>query len=387
MKTDNKTLFAIQDDTERSIFVLWSLTVFLASLAGDSIILIATIRYKAIKLHKVIIAVMQHMAICDLMLAVFKVFPGFVALIIDRWVLGEMLCHVQYNISWICGPMTVFLTSAMAILKLIMVQYPLKTGAWSTRLGHRICSVVWLLMLGWYTPVLVVNVFYIRDTLRFSYIDYGCNYILYSVSKDTQYSPTVPKWYTLYFPISIAVLSIVPCMILIICSILLLIVASRAGSRHGQSLRLEGVITVLLTVVVFLLSYLPITVVAVAAVAGVQPSSTTQNVLFHVSNINTMANFFIYSLSVRSFRHFLREKISELFPSKRSSNQRRLRPHQRPKPLQRILPRQGSSEMQIDGITSVIKLPRLQLEEDKQNSHQNIHVKSVERYNSRFPFL
>ena len=369
MKTDNKTLFAIQDDTERSIFVLWSLTVFLASLAGDSIILIATIRYKAIKLHKVIIAVMQHMAICDLMLAVFKVFPGFLALIIDRWVLGEMLCHVQYNISWMCGPMTVFLTSAMAILKLIMVQYPLKTGAWSTRLGHRICSVVWLLMLGWYTPVLVVSVFYIRDTLRFSYIDYGCNYDLYS--------PTVPIWYTLYFPISVAVLSIVPCMILIISSILLLIVASRAGSRHGQSLRLEGVITVLLTVVVFLLSYLPITVVAVAAVAGVQPSSTTRNVLFHVSNINTMANFFIYSLSVRSFRHFLREKISELLPSKRSSNQRRLRPIQRPKPLQRIPPRQGSSEMQIDGITSVIKLPILQLEEDKRNSHRNIQDESV----------
>ena len=374
MKTDNKTLFAIQDDTERSIFVLWSLTVFLASLAGDSIILIATIRYKAIKLHKVIIAVMQHMAICDLMLAVFKVFPGFLALIIDCWVLGEMLCHVQYNISWMCGPMTVFLTSAMAILKLIMVQYPLKTGAWSTRLGHRICSVVWLLMLGWYTPVLVVNVFYIRDTLRFSYMDYGCSYNLTS--------PTVPIWYTLYFPINVAVLSIVLCMILIISSFLLLIVASRAVSRHGESLRWEGVITVLLTVVVFLLSYLPITVVTVAPAAGVHPSNTTRNIVFHFSNINTTANFLVYSLSVRSFRHFLREKISELLPSKKSSNQRRLRPHQRQQP-----PRQGTSEMQIDGTTSVVKLPRLQLEEDKQNSHQNIHVKSVERYNSRFPFL
>ena len=116
MATDNNTLYIIKDDAERSILVLWNLTVLLASLIGDSIILIATIKYKAIKLHKVILTVMQHMAVCDLIQTVFRVFPEHVALITDVWRMGELLCHVSYNISWVCAPFAVFMTSALTTL-------------------------------------------------------------------------------------------------------------------------------------------------------------------------------------------------------------------------------------------------------------------------------
>ena len=57
----------IQDEAERWTLILWGISVILVSAIGDSIILEATIKYKAIKLHKVMVAVIQHMAVCDLL--------------------------------------------------------------------------------------------------------------------------------------------------------------------------------------------------------------------------------------------------------------------------------------------------------------------------------
>ena len=74
---------------ENVLYIIWNLIILLTSLLGDSIILIATIKYKAIKRNKMIIVVMQHLAVCDLLQTVFKVLPITTALIADEWVMGE----------------------------------------------------------------------------------------------------------------------------------------------------------------------------------------------------------------------------------------------------------------------------------------------------------
>jgi hypothetical protein len=68
MQSDNKTLYGIKDDAERFILVLWNVTVLVASLSGDSIILIGTIKYNAIKHYKMVVAIIQHLAVSDIML-------------------------------------------------------------------------------------------------------------------------------------------------------------------------------------------------------------------------------------------------------------------------------------------------------------------------------
>ena len=313
MQTDNKTLYAIRDDEERLLLILWNLIVVLSSLIGDSIILIATIKYKAIKLHKLVVTVMQHMAVCDLIQTVFRVFPSSLAIIADHWVFGELLCHVQENVSLACVPVTMLLTCALTTLKLVTVKYPLRARAWPTRLGHKICSSVWLLVLGCYTPLLVVRLIYIRETIYFSYRDYSCSYDLRSPSVPT------PTWLTWYFVISFAMFSIFSYPTLIATSVLLLIVASKAASRHGETLRWEGVTTVLLTVGVFFISYVPFSLWFVTDPWGVKYSSTSFRVIYQLTYLNIISNFFVYALTVRSFRHFLKVKISELLSSMKLS--------------------------------------------------------------------
>ena len=137
MKSGNKTLYGMED-TERYFSISWGTMVFLASLTGDSIILIGTIKYNAIRQHKMIVAVIQHLAASDLLQTAFRVFPCSLALITDRWILGEMLCHVEENIGFVCAGVTLFLTSCMSTLKLINVKQPLRTRVWTTKLGHMI---------------------------------------------------------------------------------------------------------------------------------------------------------------------------------------------------------------------------------------------------------
>ena len=89
MKTNNQTLLGIKDDVERSVLIVWSVTVLLTSLIGDITILIATIKYNAINQHKVIVAIMQHLAVCDLLQAVLNVFPSILSFTADRWALVD----------------------------------------------------------------------------------------------------------------------------------------------------------------------------------------------------------------------------------------------------------------------------------------------------------
>ena len=304
MRTDNRTLYEIKDDTERYILILWSVTVLVASLTGGSVVLVATIRFKAIHQHKVIVTVMQHMAACDILMTALKVFPITLALIADQWILGEVLCHLEENIGWVCVLVTIYLTCAMTTLKLIIVTFPLKTGAWTSSLGHRICVVLWLFGLACCTPTLTVRMLYIRDTIHFRYQLYSCHY--------DPLSPSVPSWYLRYSLISLVTGSILSYTTLLLTSSMLLVVAKRTASLHGETLRWEGVTTVLLTVGVVVVSYLPGTVVRVTSLMGVPYSSSCFRATYNLAELNVMSNFFVYSLTMRSFREFLRMRMTKL---------------------------------------------------------------------------
>ena len=150
--------------------------------------------------------------------------------------------------------------------------------------------------------MLVIRMFFIKDTIHFSYRDYNCNY-------DTLSAPT---WYVRYFLIGACVTVLISYIALIVTSALLLMVARRAA---GRRLQWRGVITVLLTVGVLLLSYLPtIVMIVVDDILGLlQQSPTVRRTVQYMQLINIMSNFFVYVLTVLSFRTFLKLKISSTF--------------------------------------------------------------------------
>ena len=185
----NKTT-GIANEAERVILTTWNIAVILTSLIGDSIVLIATTKYHAIKLHRVLVTLIQHLAISNLLQTLFKVLPLTPTFTLDTWVMGTFLCHVEDHIGMICSTAALLLTCCLSTIKLLLVKFPLRVGYWSVKFGHKICVVMWTITLVWYLPGLTGKLVYIRDTIHFSKNEYQCNY--------NMTSPALPHWIRLY---------------------------------------------------------------------------------------------------------------------------------------------------------------------------------------------
>ena len=74
--SDNYTVFGMHGTAERFSWVAFHIFVLLSSLFGDSLILYASVQEGAIKLNKLIVTVMQYIAVSDLVYTIAGVLPG-----------------------------------------------------------------------------------------------------------------------------------------------------------------------------------------------------------------------------------------------------------------------------------------------------------------------
>ena len=304
VRSGNFSDTGIHGNNERFLWISYLVTVFLTSFIGDSIILVSTIKYKAIKLHRVVVVVIQHLAVNDLLLTMFLILPQIVSLIVEDWVLGLFLCHMTENIGYVCNFVTGSLTCVLIVNKFLVIVHPLRSVIWTRRRVHVVCFLFWT--LGIIQPNQIINMFFTGpESIFFDYYDYACDY-----DSSLTRAPAVLKVLTqITTVLGLVVISIV----LLSTSALLLITARNVAVRRGECLRWQGVLTVSLTIAVFLISWLPYLVVQTTdKLASVQYSIETKRAVRFLLYLNVMANFFIYSLTVRSFRKFLRSRIKML---------------------------------------------------------------------------
>ena len=95
--SSNRTLFEMKSQTARYSWAAWSLFASTASFIGDTIILVASIKYKAFKLHNVIVTIIQrqHTAVCDLMLSVITVLRIIAVVEGNDKIFGVGLCSAK----------------------------------------------------------------------------------------------------------------------------------------------------------------------------------------------------------------------------------------------------------------------------------------------------
>ena len=296
--SNNATIYGIRSDYERFVWIGYLVLVLISSLFGDTIILIASIRYNAFKLNKFIIAVLQHMAVCDIILAIDYVIPVIVSITLDRWVFGDFAAYFQEFIGYWAFPVSNVLICLLAVSKFLLVRYPLRTRNWTKKKAHIACAAVWAIC----TPLPVGLIICFRSSMIFDYKTY-----------DTELSSA---WK--YSGLLEGVIHCVPINLIVILSTILTVkYLSRArvvACRSGGSLRWQGILTVLLTGTLYCVSYLPFTVYNILEpfVLKNPPDKsfiTFRRISDYLTLLNIMSNFFIYSLTVPSFRKFLWSKI------------------------------------------------------------------------------
>ena len=298
----NKTAYGIKRDDMRYIWAGYYLFVIASSLIGDTTILIASIKYKAFKLHRVIIVVIQHIAFCDLMVSATYVLPRIVSIISDKWVLGNFFCYLNSYASYYSYLTSVLLICTMTTSKLLLLKYPLQFGTTTSKKAHLICVACWLAAFAFPVTLLFVDI----DDVYFSYRNYGCELYAYGYSSEI--------WH--YMRLFVAALfGFIPTFLVVLTTLWLLIEARKVVSRSRESLKWQGIVTTVLTATVFCLSLLPFIVYHVGEpfVSVDEKSKSSFHTTFYrvatsLLSLNTISNFYIYSLTVSSFRAFIRSR-------------------------------------------------------------------------------
>ena len=301
----DKTLFAIKNDTERYLWAGWLAFVVVSSLLGDSLILIASIKYKAFNLHKMIVTFIQHIAVCDLLNAVGSVAPAMLSTIYDTGSPHRFIDVLRSFIMFYTSASSRFFISAMVLSKLLLLKYPLKLTSISKEHTHKLCAGIWVVCVS--VPALQLGID--KDDVDISYRTYFCSY---------RY--TSSAW-RMIMPVVALMSLIAPGVTLVVSTVLILKEARKVLKRTQESLRWQGITTVISTATIYIIAFLPATVYFVAE--RFVEKDPDRPGLFHVEflrvavgflQLNILSNFFIYSLTVNSFREFLVTKFYQIVP-------------------------------------------------------------------------
>ena len=292
------TSFAIKDNGERYFWVLFHVFVLPSSFIGDSLILYASFQKNAFRLNKFIVVVIQYMAVCDILFTIVWELPVTISLIANSEILGEALCNVQDYLSSLIGFGIVSLIPVLTSSKLFLLKYPLRPSCWTKRKAHEVC---WLSLL----PSLFIaltKLFVGGDDIEFDYRIYGCDY---KYTADTwRILEPILTVIGLYLPVLIVICTTIP-------TLKYLYAASISARRVQGSIPWQGAVTVTLTAGAYCISNLPLSVWFTCKMF--LPSSDFMDSFYRVSifalAINVMSNFYIYALSIRSFRRFVFSRI------------------------------------------------------------------------------
>ena len=300
----NRTQFEIKNDTERYLWAGWLTFVFVSSLLGESLILLASIKYKAFNLHKIIVTIIQHIAVSDLLHSVGCVAPALLSTIYNTGSPYRLFDYVRSFLLFYTGQTSSVFISALTLGKLILLKYPLKLKSLSRKHAHKLCAGIWVVSVS--VPVLQLAID--KDDVIFDYRVYFSAY---------RYSSS--QWKIL-LPVTALIFLIAPGVTVVVSTVLILREARKVVRRTQESLRWQGITTVVLTATVYTIAFLPVAVYFMVEPFVEKDQDKPRE--FHIEfaravngilELQILSNFFIYSLTVASFRRFLVTKFHEIF--------------------------------------------------------------------------
>ena len=300
--SNNYTVFGIHSTAERYSWATYQLFVLLSSLIGDTLILYASFHKEAFQINKFIVTVIQYISVCDLAVTITGVLPGSITLIGNTWVLGNTMCYATVYLRHIFYQAGMSLIAVMTTGKFILLKYPFRSPNLTKQMAHRACSIAFIPSLTVLVCVLVVD----KSEVAFGYKNYVCNYE-FKANIWRKILMPITSIFTMFIPNIVIVATTIP-------TLKYLHDAVKSARRVGGRVPWQGTLTVALTAVVYCISSLPMCIYFILKdFVEEQPTSPFQFQYYRISYflcmINIMSNFYIYTLTISSFRRFLRSKI------------------------------------------------------------------------------
>ena len=298
MIVPNATSVFQLNDGERYTWTFFYLFIFLSSLFGDTIILIGSFKEDVFKINIFILTIIQNIAVVNLFISVFDVFPGLISLLANSWILGYDFCRVTTYIMNYIHSVNLIMIMLLTTSKYLLLRFSLQASYFSKKRAHQICSLAWI--FSFLYPALMF-IFERDGDIFFDNQIFICNYRF----KDD-------IWKSLSF-VTATLFLLLPNIVLILTSAptLKYIIEARKTARRVQGkVRWQGAFTVGLTAMVYTISNFPLFIYTIA-------ENFLKNdilVWFHrdfyrIANslmlLNIISNVYIYALTMKDFRRFI----------------------------------------------------------------------------------
>jgi hypothetical protein len=306
MKTyDNGTKFGIHSTAGRYSWAAYHIFVLLSSVIGDTLILYASFQKSAFKLNKFLLTVIQYIAAFDLSYTAIDIFPTAASLIANAWVLGDGMCYARVYLSYFVYLVGMSLIAILTTSKCLLLKYPL-SRFWTAKIAHRVCCLALI------SPIInpIIAVIVDKDDVLFDYRTYTCSYAF-----------NADIWVTLLLilsPVSLFIPNIV-IIVTTIPTLRYLVAARKSAERTRSTVPRQGASTVALTAIIYCISTLPALVYYIGRNFVKDQTSSFHVHLYRIaifmSAINIMSNFYIYTLTITSFRRFILVRFLSVLPA------------------------------------------------------------------------
>lgn len=264
----------------RHLTLTWCLLVITLSITGNTLVLIASLKYHAIRLDKISVVLIRNIAWADLGTAVFVMVPTVGSLAADWWIWGDVMCVVVSHAIWVFSIVNNLLIAALCCNKLFGLMFPLRARLRRQNSGRKIAGTLWV--------ITTTNaVFYLaaqRPCAFETFLD-RCNI-----------QSTTIFWARVDFASSI-LFAFIPLSIILLSTLRLLFFIRSQGLLQRKNLLL-----ILSVSVVYLVSLGPF--IAYYTQRSLSPGLYACAVYTYY--ISTVSNPFLYYWSSSSFKEFVR---------------------------------------------------------------------------------
>ncbi|KAL5250966.1 hypothetical protein ACHWQZ_G016633 [Mnemiopsis leidyi] len=136
----------------KNLLASWSIFSIILSLLGNTTVLVSSVCYKAIKLDKVSVVLIENIAVADLGETLFVILPTTWSLLTDQRTvfsffthdsLGKVLCYAVAHLQFLFPLASLFMICALNINKLVCLTSPLRSHVRSELPAYFVAFLAW----------------------------------------------------------------------------------------------------------------------------------------------------------------------------------------------------------------------------------------------------
>ncbi|KAL5248748.1 hypothetical protein ACHWQZ_G017811 [Mnemiopsis leidyi] len=290
--------------TVKRVLASWSILTILLSIPGNAVVLIASLKHKAIKFDKVSVILIENIALSDLCDVLFVVLPTTIAILTEQSAIekffrenkfGQVVCYSVAHFQYLFPLASSVMICALNISKLLCLVSPLQSHTRPPTMGRLIAVAAWSAYLVRYLATLIIH-----DKAIYGYWEKGFRCHENDDTGSLILVDTVMGMLTVGLPGLILMITL---------SFLLYNVHKVAG------LQKQAVLVNILISCAFSISFAPYIIREIWVARGVSPNSQAHVVCtwlwlaaIFLNYISCFANPIILYLSSASFKSFIDEK-------------------------------------------------------------------------------